>query len=93
MAKQSSKKEYMFSDLVHEVHKLNTAQFANGKDSAEYKKQHAKSVEVVKELNSVYGHGYASLSKTRGLIQSQYVAEKEKAKEGLAKAMKNKRGK
>lgn len=93
MARQQAKtKEPTFGDLTFEVNKLNTAQLAHGKDSNEYKTQHAVSVKLVEFLNSVYGQGYASLSHARSVIQSQYIVEKAKkliALEKSQRALKN----
>jgi len=87
-----TRKEPTFSDLTFEVQNLTAAQFAYGKDSEQYKAQHKKSVSIVQELNVIYGHGYASLSQARCVLQAQYTQEKEKAAEELAKVMRNKKG-
>ena len=89
---QTKSKEPTFGDLTFEVQKLNTAQFASGKDSEEYKKQHKVSVKLVEFLNSVNGHGYASLSKARSIVALQFRAEKAKKVASLEKAIKNKKG-
>lgn len=91
MARQKTKQEIGFGDLTFEVQKLTDAQYQHGKDSEQYKKQHAVSVKVVKELNAIYGAGYANLSSARACIAARYRFEKEKAKEDLLKGLKNKK--
>ena len=93
MAKQQVKsKEPTFGDLTFEVQKLNTAQFASGKDSEEYKRQHKVSVKLVETLNALNGKGYASLSQVRCILSKQYINEREATKRALEKALKNKKG-
>jgi len=76
MAKNERKQETIFTDLIFEVNKLNTAQFSHGKESNEYKAIHAASLKIIKELNGLYGKGYASLSQARQLIQQEYARNK-----------------
>ena len=89
-AHKSKSKELTFSDLTFEVQKLTTAQFAHGKESKEYLDQHKRASGIVKSLNSMYGHGYASLSKARAALAIGYIRDKEQAEKDLKKALQNK---
>lgn len=89
---QIRSKEPTFGDLTFEVQKLNTVQYEHGKDSSEYKAQHKKSVDLVKSLNAIHGHGYASLSVARSILMTRYRYEKLAQQQALEKAIKNKKG-
>lgn len=86
---EQRRKDKTFSDLIHEVQKLTTAQLEHGKDSKQYQDQHTKSIGIIKELNSVNGHGYASLSKARSVIQMVYSREKESKRASLERSQRN----
>ena len=75
----TSKKEPDFFSLTHEVQKLTNLQLKDGKESEDYKKQHVVCVKVIKELNGLFGKGFASLSQAREVLALAYIKDKGKS--------------
>lgn len=75
----TSKKDPDFFSLTHEVQKLTNFQFDGGKESEGYKKQHVVCLKLIKELNSIYGKGFASLGQAREVLAISYIKDKGKS--------------